>query len=141
MALNTNIYVPVGFNNSGVQFTDADTTALKTIFTADASNGSDVRSIIVTSTDTAIRYMRLYQTISSVDYLLGETIIPATAGAKGDGTVATVDLLACIKSFLKLDNAGNRVLSLAPGNLLKASLVATMTTAKVIQVVTHGVNY
>ena len=137
---NTNIYTPKNFNNSGVIILPSDTTALKTAFTA-GTDGSDIRSIIVTSTDTAIRYLILWQTIAGVDYQLGELIIPVTSGSDAVAAIPSVNGLSPISSFLKLDNAGNKVLSIMGGGLLKVSVVGAVTTAKQISVICYGVDY
>ena len=139
MALNTNIYVPASFNNSGITIVNADSTNLKTLFTAGV-NGSDIRGIAVTSDDSTARNLALYQTIGGTDYLIGTINIPINSGA--DGTVVSVNALNSTQlSFLKLDNAGNRVLSLMAGGILKGKLLVAATSGKTITVVTYGVDY
>ena len=139
MALNTNIYVPAAFNNSAQTFVNADSTNLKTLFTAGA-NGADVRGIAVTSDDSSARNLALYQTISGTDYLIGTINIPVNSGS--NGTVVSVNALnSTALPFLKLDNAGNRVLSLMAGGILKAKLLVASTADKTITVFIYGMDY
>ena len=139
MALNTNIYVPAGFNNAGITIVNSDSTTVKDLFTAGA-NGSDVRGIAVTSNDTSARVLQLFQTISGTDYLIGSLSIPAASG--NDGSTISVNLLNPTSlPFLKLDNAGNRVLSLMASGKLRVGSTTSVTSGKTITIVAYGVDY
>lgn len=119
--------------NAGVQILPADTTTLKTLYTA-STNDAIVKSLIVNSTDTAAQTVNLWLNISGVDTLLGTVTIPLASGT--NGTVAAVDLLSgAIITGLPLDASGKRVLPLKAGTIVKISTVGTVTAAKAITAV------
>jgi hypothetical protein len=139
MSKQTSFYLPVGANNQSITLTSADTTTLKTCFTA-ATEDSDVKSIIATTDDSAIINLRLYVTRSSVDYLLGTVRLAALSGS--DGAVNGVDLLNGIAMpGLPADNIGKRYIPLKSGDTLKVACVASMTAAKTCWVSVFGQNY
>lgn len=139
MAKQSNLYLPAETNNGNTTFTSADTTTAKTVFTAGA-NDSNVKSIIVTSDDTAAINLRLYLTRSGTDYLLGTVNIPISSGV--GGTVVSVDMLNSTSiPGLPVDNVGKRYISLKTGETLKAACLATMTAAKTCTVNCLGEDY
>lgn len=131
--------LPQAANNQSVTMTSADTTALKTCFTA-AATDSDVKAIVVATNDTAAVNLLLYITRGGVDYLLGTVNIPIASGS--NGTVVSVDLLNAISNpGLPLDNVGKRYLPLKTGDTLKVACLATMTAAKTTYISIFGQDY
>lgn len=139
MAKQNSLFLPAGANNQSVTITSADTTVAKLCFTA-ASNDSDVKSIIVTSNDTAAINLALYVTRSAVDYWLGTVNIPISSGTTG--SVVSVDLINVTSiPGLPLDNVGKAYLPLKTGDTLKVGPIVTMTAAKTCYVSVFGQDY
>ena len=124
---------------SGVKILPADTTALKTLFTA-GSNDAIVKAINVQSTDTAARVVQLSVNDGTTDFLIGSVNIPLRAG--DNGTAATIDLLGgTLMPSLPYDANGKRVLLLPAGYILKVNSQATVTAAKEITFVCMAEDY
>lgn len=125
---------PQTVKQGAVQILPADTTSLKTIYTAPA-NGSRVDNILITSTDTSSKDIQLVVTISSTDYVLGTIAVPANSGFTN--SVVSLNMLAHsnLTSALNSDNNGNKYLFLASGSILKIKALTTVTAAKAINVV------
>lgn len=139
MAKQASLFLPAGANNQSVTITSADTTVAKLLFTAGA-NDSDVKSIIVTSNDTAAINLALYVTRSAVDYLLGTINIPISAGTTG--SVVSVDLINTTSiPGLALDSAAKAYLPLKTGDTLKVGPIVTMTAGKTCYVSAFGQDY
>lgn len=123
-----------------VQILPADTTSLKTIYTA-AADGSRVNNLLITSTDTAAKDVQLVLTVSAVDYVLGTITIPANTGF----TAAVVSLNmfqhAGLVNVLNQDNNGNKYLDLESGAILKIKALTTVTAAKIINIVAQVADY
>jgi hypothetical protein len=115
---------------------NADGTAKKTIFTADATNGSILTGIAVTSDDTADRVLNVYLTLGGTDYLVGAVPVPLTAGSVS--TVPAVNLLAL--SYLPWLN-GDGTWGLSPGAIVKVAVQVAVTAAKTITIAALGMNY
>jgi hypothetical protein len=124
---------------SGVKILPADTTALKTLFTA-GSNDAIVKAINVQSTDTAARVVQLWVNDGTTDFLIGSVNIPLRSG--DNGTAATIDLLGgTLMPSLPYDANGKRVLLLPAGYILKVNSQATVTAAKEITFVCMAEDY
>lgn len=119
--------------NSGVQtFVNADSTNLKTLYTA-ATNGSRVNMIMVSSTDTSARDMSFWVTKGGTDYLLATVSIPANSG--NTNAISLVTVLDHTRfGTMKQDSNGNRYIDLANGEVLKSKVGVAVTTAKTIYV-------
>lgn len=117
-------------------FVNADGTNKKTIFTAQATNGSILTGISVTSDDTSDRNMAIYLTISGTDYLVGVVPIPLASGSAG--TVAAVNLLSL--SYLPWLN-GDGSWGLPPGAIVKVAMLVAVTSGKTITVNPVGMDY
>lgn len=124
--------LPQAVNSGAVQILPADTTTLKTVVTAGA-NGTKVVSVNAASNDTAARVLILWRTRAGVDYAIGSTAIPITAGRDAAGIVPPVDLLLIVAS-LAVDNDGQKYLLLKSGDTLRVSSTSTITAAKQIDV-------
>ena len=124
MAKQTDLYLTNLLKNASVTILPADTTALKTVYTASADDAV-VKGLSATLSEAVARNVRLWLTIDAVDYQIAGIPIPASAG--DTGAVVAVDLLnATALSFLPLDRNGKRVLPLGAGVILKASVAATV---------------
>ena len=132
MAANTSpIFERLPSNGSPQTFTSADTTSKKTVWTADATNGSRLDSIMVSTDDTSAVNLAFYITISSTDYYIGNVNVPIGSGYT---TVARVEAMLTLSPYLGY-------LALAPSALLKCNCVATMTAAKTTTIVPMGGDY
>lgn len=139
MPKSTNLNFTQTLKLSGVKILPADTTALKTLFTAGA-NDAVVKAINVQSTDTAARVLNLYVNDGSTDYLLGAVNIPLNSG--NTGAAATIDLLGgTLMPSLPYDANGKRILPLPAGYVLKVSSQTAVTAAKEITVVCMAEDY
>lgn len=114
-------------NNKGQQFAAADTTTKKTIFTA-AAQGSRVDSISLATNDTTAVVMNFYVSDGVTDFYIG--LITIVIGA-GYTTVVKQDALPGISPKLGY-------IALPTGWVLKCACNATMTAAKVTDVVAFG---
>lgn len=139
MAKSQNLNFTQNVKLSGVKILPADTTALKTLFTA-GSNDSVVKAINVQSTDTAARVVQLWVNDGSTDFLIGSVNIPLRSG--DNGTAATIDLLGgTLMPSLPYDANGKRILPLPAGYILKVNSQATVTAAKEITFVCMAEDY
>lgn len=125
MAGNTSPIFSATPHVSGAQFTSADTTTKKTLLTA-AANGTRIDGITVCTNDTAAAPLAFYINDGTTDYYLG--VVPVPIGS-GYTTISRVDALATLGPSL------TAALILPTGYILKAACVATMTAAKVTDVI------
>lgn len=124
---------------TAAQIEPADTSTLKTLFTA-GTNDSVVKAIQVASTDTAARVVGLYVNDGTTDFLLGHVNIPVNSGL--NGTVAAVDLLGgTLMPALPYDANGKRILPLPAGYILKVNTTTTVTAARVVTVTCMAEDY
>jgi len=123
---NNQAMQPASLLNPAIQILPSDTTDLKTVITA-AANGSLIKEIYITTDDTSDVDVELYLNDGSTDYLLGSYTIPTLSGKSGN---ATIHLL----SVMNYDD-----LKLQSTYILKIKAVATITAAKVVNIV--GVAY
>ena len=123
---NNQAMQPATLLTPAIQILPADTTDLKTLITAGA-NGALVKEIYITTDDTSDVDVELYLNDGSTDYLLGSYTIPTLSGKSGN---ATIHLL----SVMNYDD-----LKLQSTYILKIKAVATITAAKVVNIV--GVAY
>lgn len=113
----------------------ADTTTLKTLFTA-GSEGALVDHIAVTSTDTAAVVVELYITESAVDYKIGEVSVAIGSGT--DSATPSLNLLNNVAlPFLQV-NGG---LPLGASQILKVAAKATITAATEVHFIAFGGEY
>lgn len=126
---NTSPIFEASANNVGTQFTSADTTAKKTVFTAGA-NGSRIDSISICTNDTAAVNLAVYFTIGGTDYYQGVINVPLGSGYT---TVVKVEGLQTIALL--------GYIFLPASAVLKMNCVATMTAAKTTDVVVQGGDY
>jgi hypothetical protein len=124
---------------SGAKILPADTTTLKTLFTA-GTNDSVVKAINVQSTDTAARVVNLYVNDGTTDFLIGAVNVPLNSG--NTGAVAAIDMLGgTLLPSLPYDSNGKRILPMPAGYVLKVSSQTTVTSAREITVVCMAEDY
>jgi hypothetical protein len=136
MAANTEPRFALAPNLAETTFTSADTTAAKTIWTPDATEGGKLTAIACGTDDTADVNMKVFINDGSTDYLVGVVNVPAGSGQ--DGSTPTVNLLDPVMLPF-LDALGQ--LALPGGYSVKAGCLATMTAAKTTTVVAIGVDF
>lgn len=133
---------PQTINNPDGVILPADTTSKKTIFTA-GSNGSILRALFASSTDTSDRAIILYINVggAGTDRQVCTVSIPLNSG--NTTAIYPVDILhsAALASYLAYDANGNRVWYLKPGTTLKVACTSTVTTAKEIDFVGDALDY
>jgi len=132
MAKTTSLPLTQSIKNAGVTILPADTTALKTLYTAGA-NDAVVKSIICVSDDTAAVNLRVLINIAGTDYQIGTVNVPIASGT--NGTANAVDVLnSTALPGLPLDRNGKRILPLVGGAIVKVAALATVTAAKTVTV-------
>ena len=145
MAASTTPIFPNVVRSAVAQFTNADTTTAKAIYTPTGTNGARVDGITVTNTDTNPYTVQLFMRQGSTNYLLGTASIPASAGNLG--TVQPVNLLAAIAvasggpNPFPVDAQGNMILYLDASTSLWAAMTGTITAAKSVNFTTLGGEY
>ena len=121
------------------QILPATASALVTLYSGGA-NGSRIDNIVVTSTDTSNRDLQFYITSGGTDYLIAT--LQAPQGSGNTNNVYPVNVFQSLPfAFLNYDPNGNKYLYLDSTDVLKVKCTATVTTAKVIQLVTFGGDY
>lgn len=139
MAKSTTLNFTQNVKLSGVKILPADTTTLKTLFTA-GTDDSIVKAINVQSTDTAARVVNLYVNDGTTDFLIGAVNVPLNSG--NTGAVAAIDLLGgTLLPSLPYDANGKRILPLPAGYIVKVSSQTTVTAAREITFVLMAENY
>jgi hypothetical protein len=101
------------------------------------TNDSVLKSLIITSNDTADRYVHIWLDRAGTTplTLLATISIPATSGANTGGNVASVDILGSLMFLgLPTDQTGKPTLPMAAGTNLYVGLVAGLTGFKVLYV-------
>ncbi len=116
-----------------VQILPADTTTLKTLYTA-GSNGGVVMNIYVGSTDTGSKDLQFYLTIGGTDYLLSTLAIAANSGFTNSVPMVSVFASTQFANML-VDVNGNKALYLTASSVLKVKTLTTVTTAKAISII------
>lgn len=114
----------------GIQFTSADASALKSFGTIGA-NGTRIDSIMCSTNDTAAVNLAFYINDGAVDHYIGNVNVPIGSGYTTVARIEAMSTLAPVLGYLVIPS----------GYLLKANCVATMTSAKVLDVVAVGGDY
>jgi len=139
MAKTTSLYLPKGVNTGKVQIVNADTTTLKTLFTAGADD-SNLKAIIATSDDTSTVNLRVLLTSGGTDYQLGTVRIVTLSGT--DGAANNIDVLnSTAFAGLPLDANGKRYIPLKNGDVIKVAALATVTSGKTVNVTAFGEDF
>lgn len=122
------------------QFVNATSTT-KTLIAAGGTNGSQITSLTLTSTDTAIMNMLFFLYDGTTYHQLMEINIPANSG---NGSNATPPIDAFRSAYcpgLQLDAMGNKVLNIPNGWSLYGSMVTAVTAAKAVEAIAQGGDY
>ena len=122
-----------------VQGTDSAGT-YKTVFTA-GSNGSVVRGMMVTSTDSTTTHLVTCAVVrSATNYIFTAFTAPLGAGTTITNP-AVAPLTATITPGLQLDADGNPTLYLKSGDTLACTYATTLTSTTQINVVAIGADF
>lgn len=135
MAVNTDPVFENTPNHTEVTFVNGDGTSSKTIFTADATNGSVITGINVHSTDSAAVTLDLFINDGATSYALGAKVVPIGAGS--DGSEPAVDM--CDPAFIPFFAGGQA--RLPGGYTIEAAPQAAVTAAKTVTIVSSGADY
>jgi len=139
MALNSDPFFPASIKSTGVKIQPADTTTLKTLWTAGA-NGSKIVAVGTSSDDSATEDLQLWFNNGTIDILLGTKTIPITAGFI-TGTPAFNWFDGIQIPWLPIDKDGQRYLILPAAGLLKIGAKVTVTTAKTLYTTAIGSDF
>lgn len=120
--------------NGVVQIVPADTTALKTLYTAGAS-GAKITAFTLCTDETAARDIQVWLTIGGTDYLLGTVTVPIGAGSSG--AVMPVNVLTVLSGIVDPTGA----LLLQASAILKVRSLTTLTAAKTMHAVAEGADF
>ncbi len=116
--------------NLPAKIVNADGTTNKSLGISAPAAGTRVKSLHITSDDTAAQVLQLIATIATVDYVLGEISVPAGAGT--DGATSAVNGLAGTRMpGLQTDGVA-KWLDVANGTTLSLKSKAAVTAAKTI---------
>lgn len=134
MAVVSTPIFPQSVLSPPIQITSGDTTTLKTIYTSDATDGNVLMAIYVTSTDTSARDLQFWISVNGgSDQLIGTLSIPANSGFTN--SVPTVSVFHSTQfANMLVDVGGNKVFYLSPNTIVKAKVLANVTSAKVVYV-------
>lgn len=121
---------PQAITNAGKQFNNATSTTITTLFTA-GTNGSCIEFLNCATTDTAANNVTFYLNDGTTSYTLGVVQVPATSGTLYNIPAVSIFASANISS-LTYDANGNKVLMLASGWSLQASVLAAVTSGKTL---------
>lgn len=114
---------------------NGDGTNKKTVVTP-AAAGTRLKALYVTSDDTSDRTLILGKTISAVDYLMGEVLIPDGSGT--NGTDPAVNLLSAVAMpGLQYDGV-SRWIDIATGTTFWVKAKVAVTSGKTLYVLGEG---
>lgn len=135
MTKSTSLNIPQDIKSPGASFVNADGTAWKTVYTADA-DGVLIKMLGATSTDTAAQNIQLgISTDAGVTTRVLGTV-PVAANSGTNGVAAAVDLLASsLIPQLSIDSNGKAYLQLQGSALLQAKSLVAVTAAKTVDIV------
>jgi hypothetical protein len=123
---------------STAQIAVGDTTALKAVVTAGATQPIKVVGLFAVSSDTAAKIIQISitDTSASLTNIIGTVAIPALSGF--DGTASAVDLLRGgpnnLMPYLPIDNDGQAYFFLEATDILKVNAIATVTSGKFLYI-------
>ena len=138
MAANTTPLYVKDIQAKGTTWTNSDSAATKkTIFTADATNGSRIDAIAACSDDSSPRVFSLYLNDGSGDFLVGSVSIASLAGT--DGAVPADNLLSRVTMLPWVASDGS--LLVPAGWVLKAANLTQITSAKTVTLVALAGHY
>jgi hypothetical protein len=123
----------------GTDFTNATGTTVTTIYTA-GSNGCRILGINAVTDDTSANDVNLYIQVggTGTNFNIGGKRVAIASGKVVASTIASVQLLDTgqITSLL-----ADGTLQLGAGDVLKAGVVAAVTSAKTLSIVVQAIDY
>jgi len=119
-----------------VQILPADTTDKKIIYTAGADGGA-VTQLSASTDDTSQVIAEISVSDGTTEVKLGEVVIPAGSGTDGSSPSKNLLDVAAMPGSLQADGS----LLLGPAAVLSVNAKATITAAKVFDIVGHGGSY
>jgi hypothetical protein len=133
MAKSTNLNFTQEINLVGKRLTSTDTTTFVTLYTA-STDDAVVKSLTVTTTDTAAVNLKIAINDGTTDFLLGTVRVALASGT--DGAATTVDVLgSSLLPGLPRDLNNRTILPLKNGHILKVGCLSTMTSARQTDVI------
>ena len=120
-------------------FAAADTTTKKTLYTAGA-NGSIILGVIATTSDTAANDVNLYVQSGGAGTVanIGGKRVAIASGDVVASTIPSVQLLDANQIPTLLPD---KTMVLGPSDIFQAAVVATVTAAKTLTIVTFATDY
>lgn len=139
MSANTSPIFGLSPKTQAQTIVPADTTTLKTLYTAGA-NGARILSVIAVTNDSAANDVNLYVQVggSGTAANIGGKRVPIASGNVVASTIPSAQLLDPTQIPGLLSDGS---LQLGPGDVLQASVVATVTTAKTLTILTQAIDY
>lgn len=128
MAANPKLISTV--RNLAIKIVAADGTGNKSFAIAAPADGSRLKSMHITSDDTAPQVLQVIVTIGAVDFILGEISVPAGAGT--DGATSAVNGLAGTRIPALQTDGITKWLDIANGTTLSLKSKVAVTAAKTI---------
>jgi hypothetical protein len=116
---------------------NADGTANKSLGVAAPADGSRVKSLIITSDDTAAQTLQLIKTVAAVDYILGEIAVPAGSGTDGASNGVNAFLSTGRIKGLQTDGISTWI-DVANGTTLSLKSKVAVTAGKTIYLVAEA---
>lgn len=115
-----------------IKIQNADGTANKSLGVAPVAAGTRIKTLHITSDDTAAQTLQLIKTIGGVDYILGEIAVPIGAGTNG-ATSAVNGLAGTLMPALQTDGL-SKWLDAATGTTINLKSKTAVTAGKTIYV-------
>lgn len=139
MAKSTNLNFTQNIKAPCVALTSANTTTAATLYTA-SSDGAVVKSVVASTNDSTAVNLVVVVNNGTTDFVLGTVNLPINSGYTG--AIASVDVLGSnLIPGLPRDINNRSVLPLPSGHVLKVGCLATMTSAKVANVIANVEEY
>lgn len=139
MAKSTNLNFTQDVKTPCVALTSANTTVAATLYTAGADDAV-VKSLVVSTNDSTAVNLVVSINNGTSDFVLGTVNIPINSGYTG--AIASVDILgSTLLPGLPRDINNRPVIQLQAGYVLKVGCLATMTAAKVCNVIAQVEEY
>lgn len=143
MSITPNSIVTPQTVNAGTPQTwaNSDGTTAKTVYTA-GSNGSVVRGINATTTDTSANIVNLTRQVagSGSFFQIGAPTVPASSGTNGTAASKDLNNISDIPSSY-VDAAGNRVIVLGPNDVLQCAPQSAVTSGKLLTIQAFGQDF
>jgi hypothetical protein len=122
------------------QFVTATSTT-KTLIAAGGTNGSQITSLTLSSTDTAAMNMLFFLYDGTTYHQLMEINIPANSGNASNATPPVDAFRNNYAAGLQVDAMGNKILNLPTGWSLYGSMAVAITAAKAVEAIAQGGDY